>query len=98
MAYNSEDMITFPTRLFHYALFGTLMSAAIEVYLATLDYRLRILMNLAIVLGIIKEEYMIWDDIPIEKIDATLRADDKAPINYGSSNFGNQRLPEPHMA
>ena len=98
MGYNPDDMVSFTTRLFHYALFGTLMSGAIEVYLFTLDYRVRIVMNLIILAEIVKQEYFIWAEQPCEKIDDALRADDEAPRTNGASYYGNQRLPEPHLA
>jgi hypothetical protein len=101
MAYDQEDMVSFPTRLFHYALFGTLMSGAIEVYLANLDYHYRILMNLMMVAAIIKQEIEILNELTVinkEKIEAEEPNDDEAPIHDGPLDYGDQRLLEPHLA
>jgi hypothetical protein len=101
MAYDPEDMVSFTARCFHYALFGTLMSATIEVYLATLAYPYRILMNLMIVAAIIKQEMEILNEttqLNKEKIDDAADPVDEAPTHDGSPDYGDQRLPEPHLA
>jgi hypothetical protein len=94
MEYDHNYMISLNTRIFHYILFGTLMTAAIEVYLATLDYRFRILMNFILIAGLIKEECIIM----MEKIELPHQANEQAPIYDGSSDNGDQYLPEPHLA